>query len=228
MPEPFYRGTQAELATGARNLVDIVTPVPAVYGLSPALLSSYTAATSSYENALSVATEPATRTVVTVAEKESARRILRAASVDIARIITATATVTNAQLLALRLNPRVQPQPRPVPTEAPAVDMISVIGRTARFRIHNNASESKRAKAPGAIGANIYTFVGEHPPVEASEYEYQGMTTRTYADVQFPASIPSGATVWVSCCWVGSRGQLGNASAPISFALQGGAVPAAA
>jgi hypothetical protein len=34
--------------------------------------------------------------------------------------------------------------------------------------------------------------------------------------------------VWLSACWVSQRGQIGNASTPISFTLQGGAISAAA
>jgi hypothetical protein len=40
--------------------------------------------------------------------------------------------------------------------------------------------------------------------------------------------VPSGATVWLSASWVNARGQASVGSTPISFTLQGGAVPAAA
>lgn len=228
MAKNFYSGLQAELASGARNLVDIVTPAAATYGLTAAQVTNYTALTTAYENALQLATEPATKTTVTVENKNVALKALKSATVDIARIITATPTVTNGQLLALQLNPRVAPQPAPVPMDAPAVDVLTVVGRLVKLRVHNNESESKRAKAPGAIGANVYTFVGPVAPTDPAEYFFQGMTTRALTEVQFANTVPSGATVWVSCCWVGSRGQIGNASTPIPFTLQGGAISAAA
>ncbi|HLL91145.1 MAG TPA: hypothetical protein VK324_17735 [Tepidisphaeraceae bacterium] len=227
MAKAFYNGTQAELADGAQNLVEIVTTAPATYGLTAGQVTSYTALVTNFVNLLALATEPATRTTVAVANKNAAMKLLQAATVDVARIIAATPTVTNGQLLALRLNPRLLPQPAPVPLGPPAVDVMTVTGRVAKFRIHDNESESKRAKAAGAIGANVYTYVGPAAPTDPTEYFFQGMTTRTITQVQFPNSVPSGATVWVTCNWVGSRGQIGNGSTPISFTLQGGAVGAA-
>jgi hypothetical protein len=40
--------------------------------------------------------------------------------------------------------------------------------------------------------------------------------------------VPSGATIWLSAQWVSARSQLSPGSTPISFTLQGGALPAAA
>lgn len=228
MPKPFYQGTQAELASGAQNLVEIVTPAPATYGLTVGHVTSYTALTTSYVELLNLATEPATNSKVAVANKNAAKKALRAASLDVARIITATPTVTNAQLLALRLNERIVPQPQPVPMTPPFVDIISVVGRHAKIRAHDAVNELNRGKAPGAVGVNVFTFVGPEAPTDPSQYQFQGMSTRCLVEIAFPNSVPSGSTVWVSCCWVGTRGNVGNGSVPISFTLQGGALPAAA
>lgn len=228
MSQAFYAGTQAELAAGAANLVEIVTPAPATYGVPTATLTAYTTLTNNFISLLELATEPATRTTVSVENKNAAMKLLRSASVDIAKLITATQTVTNGMLLALQLNPRIIPQPRPVPMAPPAVDVKSVTGRIATLRVHDAQSENRRGKPFGATGAMIYTFVGENPPEDPTQYYCQGVATRTYVDVLFPNSVPSGATVWVSACWIGPRGQLGNGSAPRSFTLQGGPVTAQA
>jgi hypothetical protein len=228
MAKNFYTGRQAELATGAQNLVNIVSLSPESYGVSPGQIASYAALTTSFAELLHRATEPATKTTVAVAEKNVVLKSLTSASVDLARIIAANPSVTNAQLLALNLNPRVSPQRQAQPVEPPSVSVISVVGRRVKLRICDALSASNRTKAVGAIGAQVYTFVGEDAAAESRDYQFQCMTTRTVAEIQFPNNVPSGATVWVSCRWVGTRGQASQGSTPISFTLQGGAVTPAA
>ena len=228
MAKNYYSGAQRDLAFGAQNLLAIVTPEPATYGLGSAMIASYSALVSSYVAALALATEPATRTIVTVALKNEARRLLKTATLDIARTVTSVPTVSNAQLLALNLNPRVAPQPAQVPQDAPAVHVIAVVGRHVKLRIYEKESGSRRSKAPGAIGVNIFTHVAPLAPVDPLEYRFHGMASRAITEIVFPNSVPSGATVWVSCCWMTRRGRTSIASTPISFALQGGAITATA
>src|SRR5437660_825753 len=106
MPRPFYRKGEADLATGAANLISIVTPVPATYNLTAGEVTSYTSLSDSYAAALATATTPATRTSVSIEAKNIAKKALMDATINVARTITAVATVSNAQLLALGLNER--------------------------------------------------------------------------------------------------------------------------
>src|SRR5437763_7990747 len=107
MAKPFYAGTDAELANGSSNAVAIVTPTPAAFGVSAALLTSYTALTTSFNTLFDQCELPATRTPVLVGQKQDARKLLKKASANLAKVITGTPTVTNAQLQTLRMNERV-------------------------------------------------------------------------------------------------------------------------
>lgn len=227
MPKPFYNSTEAELASGAQNVVDIVTPAVATYGVTAPTMTSYATLTTNYASLLELATEPATRTSVSVENKNVAKKSLREASVNLAKIFTATSTVTNAMLLAVRMNPRVVPQPRIVPGAAPTVDVVKVTNRLVDIHLHDATSES-RGLPFGAVSANIYSYIGTTPPTDPREYHFEGATSRARAQILFPDSVPSGATVWLSAQWVSARGQLSPGSTPISFTLQGGALPAAA
>jgi uncharacterized protein (UPF0333 family) len=204
-----------------------VNPTPTAFGLTAGELTSYTTLSTTYSTALTTATTPTTRTRVAIGAKNIAKQALKAASVNIARTITAVPTVTNAQLISLKLNERVSPQPRPVPALAPVVEIVSVSGRLVKARIHDGSTESRK-KPFGAIGAMVYSFVGAESPADPSEYHYEGMATRATMDILFPTSVASGATVWLSAQWVSARGELSVGSVPISFAIQGGAIPAAA
>src|SRR5437763_16944496 len=123
MPKPFYARTEPDLATGAQTLIDTVTPSPATWGLTAPEIAAYTTKATNFATALSTARTMATRTPVAVEAKNIAKKILRDATIDIARTITAVQTVTNAQLIELDLNPRVIPMPRPAPGEPPVMEV---------------------------------------------------------------------------------------------------------
>jgi hypothetical protein len=225
MPKAFYNSTEADLASGALNAVSIVTSVPATYGLTAPIVASYTTLANDFETKLGLATEPATRTSVTISNKNDSKKLLRAASVNLAKIVTATQTVTNAMLLALRMNERLIPTPRPVWPIPPSIDVLSVLGRLANVRVHDAGSE-RRGLPFGAKSAYLFSYVGPTAPTDATAFKFEGETTRAKAQILFPDSVASGATVWLSACWVSGRGQRSMGSVPISFTLQGGAVPA--
>jgi hypothetical protein len=227
MPKPFYRRTESDLATGAANLIAIVTPSVTSFGLTAGELTAYTTLSTNYSTALATATTPSTRTSVTIEAKNIAKKFLMDATINIARTITAVPTVTNAQLLSLGLLERIIPQPRPVPATPPVIEVISVSGRLVTVRIHDGATESRK-KPFGAIGANVFSYVGTEAPTDPAVYHYEGMATRAKTQLMFPDSVASGATVWLSAQWVSARGQLGVGSTPISFTLQGGLIPVAA
>lgn len=226
-PKNFYTGPEGDLASGALALVAIVTPVPATYGLTAGQVTAYNTLATGFNSLLVSASSPSTRTPVIVDQKNEAKSALRKASAQIAKIITAIPTVTNPMLHALLLNERVTPTPRPVPAEPPVVTVPSVSGRKANVRLKGAAPDSSRGKPFGAFSAHIFTFVGPVAPSDPSEYAFMGATTRTITAIQFPDSVPSGATVWICACWVSARGEKGTGSVPISFTLQGGTVTGA-
>ena len=65
-------------------------------------------------------------------------------------------------------------------------------------------------------------------PEDPAAYHFEGMATRAKMQILFPNTVPSGATIWLSAQWVSARGQLSFGSVPVSFTLQGGAIPVAA
>ena len=226
MGSNFYSGTDAELATGSTNVVSIITPSPVLYGITSATVVSYTALTTNFNTLYQQVIAPATRTPTLVGSKNNAKTLLKKASANLARIFVATSTVTNEMLQALRMNERVIPTPRPVPDTSPVVEVTSVVGRLVNVRVHDPESE-RRGLPFGAKSANIFSFVGPDAPTDPRQYHFEGPTTRANAQIIFPNSVPNGSTIWLSAAWVSARGQIGMASQPIPFTLQGGSIPAA-
>jgi hypothetical protein len=227
MSKPFYQSTDAALASGSQNLVEVVTPTPALFGVVPSVLANYTTLTESFNDLFAISSAPATRTSAAIQNTQAAKWPLRAASAAIAATITGTPTVTDGQLVLLRLNPRVPRQSRNLPDGSPVVDIVSVKGRVVVARVHEPGSD-RRGMPYGAPRANIYTYVGPNAPEDPREYHFEGATNRAKYTLLFPDSVPSGATIWIAASWVGGRGQVGFGGSPISFTLQGGAVAPAA
>jgi hypothetical protein len=228
MPEPFFRRTDADLATGAANLISIVTAVPANWGLTSGIVTSYTALSTSYNSQFTAATTPATRTSVAVQAKSAGAKLLRAASLNLAKIITATPTVTNAQLLSLGLNMRSTPTPAPIPASAPNLEVVSVSGFTAKIRLHDSTSGRKRGKPPLVSGAAVFSFSGPTPPTEMAGWNFEGNTGKTSQNITFPGTLAAGAKVWFTAFWFNGAKQKGPMCAPVGTNLPGGSVVSAA
>lgn len=223
----FYYGKDADIVAGSANFASLISASAATYGLTSAQSTAFGALNVTLQSAYTAAVTPETRTPVAIEAKNQALLNMRRSAVNLSKIIYSTLTVNDSQLIALGLLPRNVPTPRPVPTTPPQVDVISTFGRTAKVRVSDPTSE-RRGLPFGATGANIYSYVGAVAPTDPREYHYEGVTTRATADIVFPNSVPSGATVWISAQWVSARGQLSVGSTPISFTLPGGAIPAAA
>jgi hypothetical protein len=219
--------TDTALLQWSQNIVNLITPTPATYGLVTADVTTYTALNTAYSAALA-ACDPSQRNKPAVVTKNAARDALKTGATLLANKIYASPTVTDAQKVQLGIPPRSNPTPIPVPISAPAIDIISVSGCTARIRLHD-ASGSGRGKAAGTSGASVFSFVGTTPPTDITAWKFEGNTGRvTKIDIAFPTTITAGATVWFTAFWFNGRKQSGPASTPISTNMPGGSVSMAA
>ena len=227
MPRNFYFGKDADIVAGSANFASLIATGFASYGLTTGQATSFGTLNTALQSAYTAAVNPPTRGPVSIEAKNLAIKNMRASAILLSKIIYATATVTDTQLVGLGLLPRSGRAPIPVPAIPPTVEVISVMGRVVKIRVHDLETE-RRGLPFGASGANIYSFVGADAPTDPRAYHFEGMTTRAVNNIIFPDSVASGATVWLSAQWVSNRGQVSVGSTPISFTIQGGAIPAAA
>jgi hypothetical protein len=224
----FYFGKDADIVAGAANFAAKIATGFASYGISNAQSTAFGALNTTLQDKYTAAITPSTRTPVAVQEKNVARNAMRANAVMLAKICYGTPTVNDAMLVDLGLLPRPTNSTRPVPDEPPVVEYVSCKGRLATFRLHGAPPDTRRGKPFGAQCAQIFSFPGDAPPDDPRLYHFEGSTTRTEVEILFPDSIAAGTTIWISACWVSNRSERGMGSTPISFTLQGGAIPAAA
>lgn len=209
----YLPSTDEALEAFGINFKDLITATPTVYGVTAADATAYAALLTDYSTRLETATQPNTRTVVTIGEKEISRAALVAKTRALAKIINAFPGTTNPMRQSLGLNPRdVEPTPVPAPTTRPQVTVSS----TGVLRLVDEASPTRRAKPAGVIGAHIYMKLAEASapaPTTRAETEYMGLVTRT---INVPVALPEGSAgkkLWILAQWVNEKGESGPISA---------------
>ncbi len=222
----FLPSRDADLLTFAVSASSFITATPTAYGLTAGIATALAAATAGYSAALE-AVQPGVRSRMAVMTKDSVKLALQNNIRAWAKIVEGTATVTNAQRAQLGLNIRAIPSPIPAPATAPALDVVAVLGRTVKVRIHE-AGSTRRGKPARVSGAAILSYTGLTPPANLGDWKLEGLASKTSFDVNFPAGLAPGATVWLSSYWFNERKQPGPASAPLSimFGAAGGAMAA--
>lgn len=220
----YYFGKDADIVAGSANFAAKIATAFASYGISSSQQTAFAALNTALQAKYALAINPDTRTPVAIQGKQLAVKNMRANAVMLAKICYGTTTVTDEMLVGLGLLPRTSPTPRPVPDQPPVVEYVSCANRLVKIKLHGAPPDSRRGKPFGAVSANIFTFVGDAPPTDPTEFNFQGVTTRPNTEIQFPNSVTSGAKVWISACWVSARGAQSPGSEPISVTIQGGAV----
>ena len=126
---------------------------------------------------------------------------MRANAVQLARIVYATATVTDTQLVAPGLLPRSRPR-RGRPSTPPTVEVIAVMGRLVKIRLHDIDSE-RRGLPFGATSANIYSFVGPKTPTDPRPYHFEARRhaprRTSFFPTAWPAARPCGSALLGEC-----------------------------
>jgi hypothetical protein len=229
MSKDIFSLPEAQLVNFVGVLAAGVTANAVALGVPTTLATSNQTAADQFAAAYAVATDPATRTSAAISVKNSKKVLSVSSSRRVAAIIQANPAVTDSQKIDLGLRPHdLEPSPSHAPTTAPAVNVLSVFGRTARVRLTDPANPTKRGKPDFVAGAQVFTFVGEEPPADLSAWVQEGNTSRTALDLVFPTNIPAGAQVWITARWFGPRFQNGPTAAPITTNLPGGSAQAAA
>lgn len=229
MPNRDYIPTrEANLVNWSANFNARITAGPATYNLTAPQAAAYNSAHASFVAAYTAATEPSTRTIAAVAAKNVAKANVVALARQYARIIQAAPAVTARQKIDVGLPVHdTGHSPSTAPASAPNLAVLAVFNRTARVRLTDSLSPSRRGKPDGVIGAAVFSYVGATPPASLDDWKAEGNTSRTSVDVVFPTELPPGAQVWLTARWLGPRFQSGPACVPVTAHLPGGAAQAA-
>jgi hypothetical protein len=214
MPD-YIPSREAELLTWSVNFFAKVQAAPTDYGLTIADVTELTPLMTAFTDAYQAATDPATRTKVTVADKDVAKVALVAELRLLARKVQADPAVTAGQKTELGLPVHdLAPTPVPVPATKPVLELAGEDICRHTVRLFDEATPTSRAKPQGSAGAQVFTFIaanGENPPIELDQWTLRGLATRSEFEVVYPGA-DAGKKAYIAARWFNSKGEVGPRS----------------
>ena len=224
----YLPSREADLVNWTANFSSVIEANPSAYGLTAEQATAYLSAMEAYQSAYNTARNPSTRTPAAIETKNTFKAQLLVLTREFVNICQAYPDMTNNRRVQLGITVRnYEPTPVPIPTTPPQIDLLAAIGHTFKLRLHNGES-TRRSKPTGVQGATVFSYVGEVPPADLSDWKFEGSTTRTAVDVKIPGTVAPGTKVWLTAFWYNRRAESGPACTPIASGVGFGGVSQAA
>lgn len=207
------------------------TLAPATYNLTAAQMTAFHTASQAFisaYNAVATAREAGSRSKLLTGMKNDAKKALLTLGRELYAFVQDSVSVSDFNkgdmgVVVKKTNPTpIQP-----PHDRPGMDLVGVSGLDVTVNIHDSASSSKKGKPAGALGANVYSFVGNPYPVDPTRWQFEGQATKNIFTVTLPDTTPAGSQVWICATWYTRRGETGPISTPLMTYVQGGLTMAA-
>lgn len=214
---PDYIPTKdADLVNWSANFSAVITATPTDYGLTSGQATSYATLDANFAAAYTVATNPATRTIVTVAAKDSARASLVAQARQLAQIAQKYPAITPTLLATAGLTVRnTVPSPIPAPTTWPILSLLSSASLQHTIRYKDSALIQPRGLPFGAVAIELYVLVGPTPPASIADCRYVGQFSRMPMTVNFTGA-DAGKVANYLCRYITKTGLTGPTSPGLS------------
>jgi hypothetical protein len=186
MPADYIPARDVDLVAWSTNFKTLITATPTAYGLVAGDATAYGTLDTTWQSAYTAATNPATRTPVTIAAKDAAKTALIFKARELATKVQATPAVTNAQKISLGLSPRgTSNTPVPAPVTKPLPFVVQLSGLSHVLQVRDVTTPTSRAKPPGAICAQVWAKIGTTPPVSAADCVQLGVYTKPFLTLDF-------------------------------------------
>jgi hypothetical protein len=190
---------------------------PTDYGMTVAQAASLATAYTAFSTALETAKNPATRTQVTVAQKQQASVDLRAILISYGAMILANRAVSDPMKIALGLRPRSKGQPIPPPPWVPGLDVSEVTNDSFTLKILG--PNGKATRPPGVALVSTATWVGETFNPDLTKWTYQGQRGTMRSTITITGLTP-GTVVWITAAYLNAKGETGPAAPPRAVTMQ--------
>jgi len=211
MANSYIPSTNSGFGAWLLNFSTLLTAAPALYGLVSGDAVIVAAQNVAYQAALLAATDPTTRTSVTVAALAAAKANALAVVRPYAVQISQNPSVLNDDKVAIGVTVRkVVPSPIVTPTAVPLVSLIVQRPLEADLKVVNSDTPTSKAKPFGSIGVQVFASIGTAAATDPSQLSYDYTATKIPTTMQF-ASEDRGKVVSVAARYV-TRGGLGGKS----------------
>lgn len=218
--------TDAGLLAWSANFSDLIVASPTDYGLTIEDATDYATLHTTYADAYAAAHGPG-RGPAATQTKNTAKAALMQDARRLVRIIQAFPGTTNTMRVQLNITVPDEPTPVPSPAYAPEMDMLPVVGRTVKIRVHNEQTLGHRGKPHGVKAVAVYSYVGENAPDDIHEWKAEALSSRPAVDIEFPPTLAPGTKVWLTAYWLNTKMESGPACQPQGVNLAGGVSKAA-
>jgi hypothetical protein len=190
---------------------------PGAYHLLPADAASVAAAVAALAAAQSAAENPATRTRVTVNERDAARTAAERLCRRYAAAIKADVAVPDADKIAIGVRPinpaRVRVRP---PATSPLLNLDAATPGVQRHRFADAATPDRARKPAGAIHLQLFVATGDTAATDPHSAPFHAAVTRNPVEVSF-ASADDGKVATYFARWATRTGAVGPWSLPVSM-----------
>lgn len=217
MAASYIPPKDSNLATWAANFAALTTANPALYGLDATSAAAIATANAAWQAAYTVITTPATKSVTTVAAKNTAKLSFISIARLYGRQISINPGVTNGDKLALGLNlPNNTPTPVPAPTSYPILTVLGATPLQHTLSVSDQNTPNKRSKPQGAIQLQLFLGVSSVPLTDPTLCNLYSTPTKM---IPIPVNFDSGQVGKVATYfgrWATRAGLVGAFSAATS------------
>lgn len=209
----------ADLDAFAVNFHTLIAAAPATYGLVAGDATALDPFVTAYTAALTAATDPSTRTSVTVAAKDVARFNLKAELRELAAKVQASPTVTDGAKTALGLTVRdTAPSPISAPATNPIVSVNEATPLAHYLRFSDSLTPDSRAKPVNVVGMELYVSPSATVISDPEDLKFNGVVTRNPYVITYDAA-DAGKKAYIAGRWINAKGQRGPWSGITSMTI---------
>jgi hypothetical protein len=224
MQGPYIPAQDGQFDIWFANFSTLLTASPTTYGLVAGDAVIVAAAQAAWNAAYLLATNPVTRTPVTIADKDTQRTASEATVRPYATSISRNPAVTNMDKTAIGVNlPNTARTPVPPPTTQPTLSLVTAQHFTHTLAYKDTSTPTTKAKPPGAIGMEVWRVVQVGPSTDPATATQIGVFTKSPNVVGYTSpDIGKTATYWgrwVTRSGPGGQSQTGPFSAPLSVVI---------
>lgn len=207
---------EADFVNWIENFNSLIQASPTSYGVSTADASNLTSLTAIYTLAYTTAVNPSTRTVDTVAAKNSGRVDVTAFARLLASQIQLNAGVSDEQKAALGLTLRkILPSPVPPPTSSPILNFIAATPLQHTLRASDQNTPDKRGKPFGVLQLKLSVWILPQNTMITGNPDQVNIYTKQPIAVNF-SSGDIGKVAWYRGNWMTRTGLTGPISTDLS------------
>jgi hypothetical protein len=224
MGSPYIPAKDADFNNWLTNFSTLLTASPTTYGLVAGDATAVAAVTTTWSAAYLAATNPVTRTAVTIADKDAARLAAEGLVRPLAVSVSLNGGVTNMDKTAIGVTVRVTtPTPVPPPTTQPALSLSGAVHNLTTLRYYDTSTPDAKAKPPGVRGIQIFQGIGTVPAIDPSQCQFLNDWTKSPNYVNYDGTqVGKIATFfgrWFTQSGPSGQKQFGPWSAPLSVAI---------